>query len=91
MDVRLGRSDVIWAGEIEPAETGLYHFKLYYAGYTKLFIDDEPVVTERWRTAWNPNTWKFSRNMEKGRKYSLRLEWRPDGGVSYIGLKVLSP
>ena len=29
--------------------------------------------------------------MNQGQKYHLRLEWIPDGGVSYIGLKVLSP
>jgi alpha-D-xyloside xylohydrolase len=89
--VNLGRSKVIWSGDIEPEETGLYHFKLYYAGYTKLYIDNELVVPERWRTAWNPNTYKFTREMKKGKRYSLRIEWRPDGGVSYIGLKALSP
>jgi alpha-D-xyloside xylohydrolase len=64
---------------------------LYYAGYVKVFINDELVVPERWRTAWNPNTYKFTKELEKDKKYSLRLEWKPDGGVSYIGLKALSP
>ena len=90
-EVRLGRSKVRWTGEIEPDETGLYHFKLYYAGYTKLYIDNELVVPERWRTAWNPNTFKFSLNLEQGKRYPVRLEWDPDGGVSYISLKALSP
>jgi alpha-D-xyloside xylohydrolase len=85
------RSTVTWTGDIEPEESGLYYFKLYYAGYTKLYLNGELVVPERWRTAWNPNTYKFSRNLEKGRKYSVKLEWKPDGGVSYIGLKALSP
>ncbi len=85
------RSTIIWTGKIEPGETGLYYFKLYYAGYTKLYIDNELVVPERWRTAWNPNTYKFSRQLVKGRKYGIRLVWQPDGGISYIGLKVLSP
>ena len=85
------RSTITWTGNIEPQETGLFHFKLYYAGYTKVFIDDEPVVRERWRTAWNPNTYKFRKNLEKGKKYSIRIEWQPDGGVSYIGFKALSP
>jgi len=89
--VRPERTEVVWSGELEPRETGLYHFKLYYAGYTKLYIDNELIVSERWRTAWNPNTYKFSQELEKGRKYSIRLEWKPDGGVSYIGLKALSP
>jgi len=84
-------STITWTGSIEPGESGLYHLKLYYAGYTKLYINDELVVPERWRTAWNPNTWKFAMDLEKGRKYSFRLEWKPDGGISYIGLKALSP
>ena len=29
--------------------------------------------------------------MRKADKYSIRLEWKPDGGISYIGLKALSP
>lgn len=84
-------STIKWSGKIEPKESGLFHFKLYYAGYTKVYIDDEPVVPERWRTAWNPNTYKFAKELEKGHKYSIRLEWKPDGGISYIGLKALSP
>ncbi len=86
-----GNSLITWTGEIEPAETGNYHFRLYYAGYTKLWIGDELVVPERWRTAWNPNTYKFSRILEQGKEYTVRLEWKPDGGISYIGLKALSP
>lgn len=84
-------STITWTGSIEPQESGLFSFKLYYAGYTKLWIDDELVIPERWRTAWNPNTYKFRRDLEKGRRYKIRLEWKPDGGVSYIGLKALSP
>jgi len=84
-------SAITWTGDIEPLESGVYYFKLYYAGYTKLYLGGELVVPERWRTAWNPNTYKFSRNLEKGHKYPVKLEWMPDGGVSYIGLKVLSP
>jgi alpha-D-xyloside xylohydrolase len=84
-------STIIWKGQIEPQESGLFHLKLYYAGYTKVYIDNKLVVPERWRTAWNPNTWKFTQNLEKGKKYAIRLEWKPDGGTSYIGLKALSP
>ena len=89
--VQLAKSKVLWSGKIEPKESGLFYFKLYYAGYIKLYIDDELIVPERWRTAWNPNTYKFTRNMVKGRRYSLRVEWNPDGGTSYLGLKALSP
>lgn len=82
---------ITWEGEIEPQESGIFHFKLYYAGYTKVFLNGEEVVPERWRTAWNPNTYKFKYSLEKGKRYPVKLEWKPDGGVSYIGLKALSP
>lgn len=88
---RFGNSTIVWKGEIEPKESGLFHFKLYYAGYTKVWIDGKLVVPERWRTAWNPNTYKFSCELEAGKRYPVRLEWKPDGGISYIGLKALSP
>ena len=87
---RLG-SDVLYEGSIEPFESGEYRFLLYYAGYVKLFIDNEEIVAERWRTAWNPNSYKFSVNMQKGKKYNLRVEWKPDGGSSYIGLRAYAP
>jgi alpha-D-xyloside xylohydrolase len=86
-----GRSKIIWSGTIEPKESGLFFFKLYYAGYTKVYINNELVVPERWRTSWNPNTYKFHKELEKGHKYPIKIEWRPDGGVSYLGFKVLSP
>lgn len=87
---RLG-NDVLYEGSIEPFESGEYRFLLYYAGYVKVFIDDEEIVAERWRTAWNPNSYKFSVDMQKGKKYNLRVEWKPDGGSSYIGLRAYAP
>ncbi|MDR0348838.1 MAG: DUF5110 domain-containing protein [Tannerella sp.] len=86
-----GEASAVWEGELEPAESGKYHFRLHYAGYTKVYINNEEVVPERWRTAWNPNVYKIALTMEKGMRYPLRIEWKPDGGVSYLGLKVLSP
>ena len=88
---RFNNSNIVWNGEFEPKESGLFHFKLYYAGYIKVYINGELIVPERWRTAWNPNTCKFTKELEQGKKYSLRMEWKPDGGVSYISLKALSP
>ncbi|GHV21129.1 alpha-xylosidase [Clostridia bacterium] len=88
---RLHTASVVWEGEIQPEQSGIYRFILYYAGYTALWLDDEPVVAERWRTAWNPNSYKFSANLDSGKKHKIRIEWKPDGDVSYIGLKALSP
>ena len=87
----LNNSRISWQGEIESVESGLYHFFLHYAGYVKIYFNNELVVKERWRTAWNPNDFKFTYQMEAGRRIPIRVEWEPDGGVSYLALKALSP
>ena len=69
----------------------LYQFILYYSGYVKVYIDGKEVVPERWRTAWNPNTYKFSTELAMGKKVQLRIEWQPDGGEAYCGLRVSAP
>nr|WP_255495267.1 TIM-barrel domain-containing protein [Dysgonomonas sp. 521] len=84
-------SRITWDGEIEANETGKYHFILYYAGYTTIYMDGQVIVPERWRTAWNPNSYKFTVDMKAGEKRKIKLDWKPDGGISYIGLKALSP
>lgn len=84
-------STVIWEGQIEPKMSGLYHFKLHYAGYTTVYLNNEQVVKQRWRTAWNPNDYKFSYTLTAGKKVPIRVEWKPDGDISYISLKSLSP
>lgn len=81
---------VVWEGEIEPKESGVYHFKLFYGAYTKVFLDNKLVVEERWRPSWNPNSVKFTADLQAGKKVPVRIEWR-EGAGSYIGLKVLSP
>lgn len=86
-----GNSAIHWEGEIQAQQSGIFHFILYYAGYTKVYLDDSLVVAERWRTAWNPNSYKFTANLAKDSRHKIRIEWKPDGGVSYISLKALSP
>ncbi|MDR2948920.1 MAG: DUF5110 domain-containing protein [Prevotella sp.] len=84
-------SRITWEGDVEAKETGKYHFILYYAGYTTIYMDGQVIVPERWRTAWNPNSYKFTVDMKAGEKRKIKLDWKPDGGISYIGLKALSP
>lgn len=84
-------STVAYEGELEPSESGTFRFILYYAGYTKVYINNELVVPERWRTAWNPNSYKFAVNLEAGKRVPVKIEWVPDGYVSYCGLRALSP
>ncbi len=84
-------SNVVYEGFIEAPETSNYQFILYYAGYMKVYIGGREVVSERWRTAWNPNTYKFNCELKKGVRTQLRIEWQPDGGESYCSLRVAEP
>ncbi len=97
-EINLFGANVTYEGFIEPECCGkckgksqLYQFILYYSGYVKVYIDGKEVVPERWRTAWNPNTYKFSTELQKGKRVQLRIEWRPDGGEAYCGLRVSEP
>ncbi len=75
----LREADVTYEGAIEAQHDGTYRFILYYAGYVKVYLDDELVVPERWRTAWNPNSYKFTFDLKAGKKVPLRIEWKPMG------------
>ena len=88
---RLDNAAVTWEGYIQPKTAGNWMFDLYYAGYTKVWIDGQLVVAERWRTAWNPNHYTFSVNLSSENKHAIKIEWLPDGSTSYLGLKALSP
>ena len=89
--IRLQGATVTYEGTIEPQTDAIYHFILYYAGYVRVLMDGKEIVAERWRTAWNPNAWKFDVPMRRGEKTALRIEWKPDGGTSYCGLRVAAP
>jgi len=90
-DFDFSGSSVLYEGTLEPKESGTFRFLLYYAGYMKVYMDGTEVVPEIWRTAWNPNSHKFAVDMTAGKPHKLRIEWKPDGSVSYCGLRVLSP
>ncbi|WP_308991029.1 TIM-barrel domain-containing protein [Mariniflexile litorale] len=87
----LKNASLTYEGAIEAPKTGAYKFSLYYAGYIKVFLNNEEIVPERWRTAWNPNSYKFVMDLEAGKKVPLRIEWQPNGGVSYCGLRAKTP
>lgn len=81
---------IVWEGSIVANETYIYKFSLYYAGCTNVWLNDSLVVPERWRTSWNSNNYRFLFPLEEGKRTKIKMEWKPDGGVSYIGLKALS-
>jgi alpha-D-xyloside xylohydrolase len=83
-----GNVSIRWSGAIEAAETGVYKFRLYCSGYTKMWLNGELVV-DCWRQNWLPWTHLPKLYMEAGKCYPLKIEWIPTGG--YIGLKCLSP
>lgn len=87
----LNGSKVVYEGYVEAPTNSFYQFILYYAGYMKIYIDGKLVVPERWRTAWNPNSFKFETAIQEGVKTPIRIEWQPDGDVSYCGLRVAAP
>ena len=86
--VRLAGSTVTYEGYLEAPETADYHFIQYYAGFQQTEVGGQEVMSRRWRAAWNPNSYKFTVHLEKGVKTPLKIEWEPDGDVSYIGLRV---
>lgn len=88
--VKLDQAVVTWEGAIESAFTGVHHFRLRYGGYTKIWIDGK-LLADRWRQAWMPGTAVLPVPLEKGKKCPFRIEWTPDGDVSYISCKWLSP
>lgn len=88
--VPLNEVKVRWTGFIESDTTGVHKLRLYAAGYIKMWVEGKLVV-DRWRQAWNPTANYFTLPMEKGKKYALKIEWDPDGGESYLGLRALKP
>ncbi len=87
-NVPLQGAKVSYDGTITARETGDYHFIQYYAGFQRTEIGGREVMSRRWRPAWNPNSYKFTVHLEKGVPTPLHIDWEPDGGVSYIGLRV---
>ena len=46
-DFNFNNGSVVWEGEILANQTDIYKFSLYYAGYTKVWLDGKLVVPER--------------------------------------------
>lgn len=90
-DFPLKNSRITYEGQLRAKEDGQYRFMLYYAGYVTVYMDDSLMVPKRWRAPWNPNSYKFSLPMKADKPVSLRIEWKPDGNESYIGLRAMAP
>jgi alpha-D-xyloside xylohydrolase len=79
-----------WEGSISSGMSGSHKIRFTYAGYIKVWLDDQ-LVLEKWRQAWNPGAGIINANLEKNKKYRLKIEWKPDGGESYLTAGWLPP
>jgi alpha-D-xyloside xylohydrolase len=84
------KGSVTWDGAIATGTSGDYLFRFTYAGYLKIYIDGQ-LRLDRWRQPWNPGSAVLTLPMEKDRKVSIKIEWAPDGGESYLTLKWMGP
>ena len=87
---KLADGIVTWEGSFVSPFTGTHNFLTKYGGYIKIWIDGKQVA-EKWRQAWNPGTELTSVNLVKDKSYAIKIEWKPDGGESYIAMSWLSP
>ncbi|WP_210487601.1 TIM-barrel domain-containing protein [Rufibacter aurantiacus] len=79
-----------WEGFIESDATGDHRFEMPSSGYVKVWVDNK-LLLDRWREAWNPGMSVFKAPLQKGRKHAFKIEWNPDGNVSYLALRYLTP
>ena len=85
----LNKGKVVWEGYVASDEAGKHKFLLYASEYFKLWIEDS-LYMDKWRQGWNPWSNKVSLEMEKGKKYKIKLEWIPVS-LAYLSLKHLDP
>lgn len=83
------KGKVIWEGSFASDIEGKHKFLVYASGYFKVWIDGE-MIMDKWRQGWNPWTNKFTAEIKKGEKHSIKIEWIPDGG-GYMAVKHLDP
>jgi alpha-D-xyloside xylohydrolase len=81
---------VTYEGSIASAYSGLHHFLTKYSGYVKVYLDGK-LIADKWRQPWNPGTELTGINLEKGKKYAIKIAWIPDGTESYLAMHWLSP
>lgn len=77
-----------WEGAIASDTSGEHEIKMYSSGYAKLYLNGD-LVLDRWRMNWNPWYHNTKLHMQSGKKVSLKLDWKVDGG--YMRLKHHKP
>ena len=82
--------EVTWEGSLASDLSGLHQFKFVFGGSLKVWLDGK-LVLDHWRKAWNPAPALLPVNLETGKKVSVRIEWIPEGGESYLSVKWQEP
>jgi alpha-D-xyloside xylohydrolase len=80
---------VVWEGFISSEVVGAHKFQVYSSGYIKIWIDGD-LILDKWRQNWNPWTNKFTVQLSKGQKRTIKIEWVPDD-AGYLGVRHLDP
>jgi alpha-D-xyloside xylohydrolase len=83
------KGKVVWEGLFSSDVEGPHKFLVYASGYFKVWVDGK-LLLDKWRQNWNPWTNKFTADIRKGEKHSLKIEWKPDWG-GYLAVKHLDP
>ncbi|MVT08965.1 TIM-barrel domain-containing protein [Chitinophaga tropicalis] len=81
---------ITWEGNIASATGGEEKFYLTSSGYIRIWINDE-LKLDKWREGWNPGPSIFRHQLEKGKKYKLKMEWIPESDQAFISVRHLSP
>jgi alpha-D-xyloside xylohydrolase len=80
---------VVWQGSFSSEVEGTHKFVTYSSGYLKIWIDNKLVI-DKWRQNWNPWTNKFSVDVKKGEKHTIKIDWSPND-AGYFSIKHLDP
>ena len=86
----LGDGMATWQGSVESSSTGIHKFSVRYGGYIKVWINGK-LELDAWRQCWNPATNILPVSMQAGKEYSVKIQWMPDGGESYVSINWLKP
>ncbi|MEO8111176.1 MAG: TIM-barrel domain-containing protein, partial [Ginsengibacter sp.] len=84
------RGIVTWEGSIASELSGLHQLRFTLGGSLKVWLNDQ-LVLDRWRKAWNPAPALLPVNLKSGERVSIKIEWIPEGGESYLSVKWQEP
>lgn len=88
--IKLENSIIKYEGKIESPYAGLHRFHFNYSGYLKVWINGV-LKEDRWRESWNAGSFDLAEEMKPWQQIDFKMEWIPDGGQAYLGLKVQTP